>query len=268
MLYDQQKPGATNKSMKRLVKYMSRTNPMTRDKQNRSSLSSSDISYMSEDLNTSAHLRQLLHNAIREALEKKIGNKSLEEVAAGRYSADTILLLKRIRRVIGRCSMDNSPQLHAKSIAILASQTHQWPVFIRSHLDIMNDRFQRRSDASYGEARRGTHLHELELLDISSQRLLLGSVFRASNISNGHYLGNINRLGRAFTESADALEFEKQVNACMRDNALDPLNRCLFFMLYTSYCYHHPDGATRIARLKADAAAYPPYISTAISQLQ
>jgi len=271
MLYDEQEAGATNQSMKKLVTYMLLKNPRTAELRDEPSLLYSDVTYLYQDLKTSAKARKLLDDAIKEAIAKRIGDESLEELAAGRYSKDTILLLKRIRQVIGYCSRDNSPQEHARSIAILASQTHQWPVFIRSHLDIMNDRFLRNSDASYGEAMRGTHLRELELLDIPSQRLLLGSVFRVSDVPDGHYLGNISRLGRAFTESAHAADFEKQVQSCMRDNTLDPFNRCLFFMLYTNYCYQQQDETVmsgKIAALKADAANYPEYIRQAISKLE
>lgn len=271
LLCDEWKQEATNLSMKKLVTYMLLKNPRTKDLRDIPGLLYTDVDYLYQDLKTSARARQLVDDAIKEAIKKRIGDESLEDLAQGRYSADTVLLLKRMRRVFGQCSMDTRPQQHARAIGQLASQTHQWPVFIRSHLDIMNDRFERLSDASYGEAVRGTHLRELELLDIPSLRLLLGSVFRAADVSAGHYTGDIQRLGRAFTESQQAADFEKQVLACIGNNDLDPFNRCLFFMLYTNYCYYHTDEAVirnKIAALKADAAGYPEYISKAISRLK
>ncbi|SFO76324.1 hypothetical protein SAMN05428949_6538 [Chitinophaga sp. YR627] len=269
-LYDQREEGATNESLKKLVTYMMLKNPRPADLGDDPNLTLSDYNYLYNDLKTNARTRELFDGAIKEAIEKRIGNETLELLADGRYSPDTLLLLKRIRQVVGFCSMDNAPSLHTRDIAKLAAQTHQWPVFIRSHLDIMNDRFQRNSDASYGKVIRGTHFPELELLDIPVQQLLLGTVFWASDLAEGHYWGNIGRLGRAFTESAHAADFEKQVLKCMQDDSLDPINRCLFFMLYTSYCFELKDTAAsseKIAALKADAAAYPEYISRTIHKL-
>lgn len=234
-------------------------------------LDDEDVKYIREEYKKNDRIKQLLNNAIKEAVEEGNGNEVLELAATGICSLDTILLMKRSRVVFGNCSMDDSPRRHARDIAVLASQTHQWPVFIRAHLNIMNDYFGRMSDASYAEAGRKTYLRELEQLDIPAQRLLLGTIFRAKELSSSHYFGDLNRIGRAFTESKYTVAFEKQVKSMMRDKNLDPFNQCLFFMLYASYCYRQPEESTtnaKINELKSESAAYPEYIRRAINNLK
>lgn len=260
-----------NKPLKDLKKLVSVNRKKNIDARFNAHFDEGDIKYIRREFYKNHDIRQLLANAIKEAIEKRNGSGLLERLADSIYSKDTILLLKRSRIVYGSCSMDDAPRRHARDIAVLASQTHQWPVFIRAHLDIMNDYFQRSSDGSYAEAGRKTYLRELELLDIPAQQLLLGSIFRASNLPSSHYIGNLNRIGRAFTESEHAATFEKQVKSFMKDDRLDPFNKCLFFMLYTSYCYRQPkesDTNAKIGELKKESSSYPEYIRAAIARLK
>jgi hypothetical protein len=234
-------------------------------------LEEADEQYVREEFNNNPRIRQLFSNAVKEALEKGNGSTELESLAEGLCSKDTILLMKRSRIVVGSCSMDDAPRRHARDIATLAAQTHQWPVFIRAHLDIMNDHFQRMSDGSYAQPMRKTYLRELELLDIPAQKLLLGSVLQLSNVPESHYYGNIRRIGRAFTESEHAADFEKTVKAYMKDEQLDPFNKCLFFLLYASYCYQQPEVAgekSKISELKMELDAYPEYVREGIRGLE
>ena len=216
-------------------------------------------------------LHQLLDDAVKDALKNGNGGDLLESTASGIYSQDTILLMMRSRLVVGFCSQDGRPREHASNIAVLASRAHQWPVFIRAHLDIMNDYFSRNSDGNYAQAGRSTYLRELELLDIPARQLLFGSIFRADSMPAGHYYGNLGRIGRAFTESAYTADFEKQVKAFMKDKNLDPINQCLFSMLYLSYINWQQDVNVRqekLTTLKADADTYPAYIKAAIAKLE
>ncbi len=230
-------------------------------------LNENDIKYIHREYYQNDSIKLLLDRAVKEALEKGNGNGTLEKAATGIYSLDTILLMKRSRVVYGYCSQDDAPRMHARDIAVLASQAHQWPVFIRAHLDIMNDHFDRMSDGDYAEAGRKTYLRELELLDIPAQQLLLGTIFMTSNVPSSHYTGDLRRIGRAFTESAYAAGFEKQIKSMMKDKNLDPFNKCLFFLLYINYCYRLPlesDRNARINDLKATSASYPEFIRAGI----
>ncbi|PWV55643.1 hypothetical protein [Chitinophaga sp. S165] len=230
-------------------------------------LNENDIKYIQREYYQNDSIKLLLDRAVKEALEKGNGSIPLEKAARAIYSLDTVLLMKRSRVVYGSCSQDDAPRRHARDIAVLASQTHQWPVFIRAHLDIMNDYFGRMSDGSYAEQGRKTYLRELELLDIPAQQLLLGTIFMTSNLPSSHYTGDLRRIGRAFTESAYAAAFEEQIKSILKDKDLDPFNKCIFFLLYLNYCYRQPlqsDTDAKINELKAASDSYPEFIQAGI----
>lgn len=146
-------------------------------------------------------------------------------------------LLEKLRStyVIGGCSQDESPRIHAMNIALLSAETVNWEVFLRAHLDIMNDRFERMSDGSYAYARRKTYIKELEELDINVNDLILGIAFRFENSANNHYYGNIQRLGRAISESKNKELFENEILSLIEDETLDSYNRLVFYFLFVNY---------------------------------
>jgi hypothetical protein len=90
----------------------------------------------------------------------------------------------RSTRVIGRCSQDDSPREHAVNIALLSAETNNWEVFIKAHLDILNDSFDRMSDGSYAWNRRKTYIREIEDLNIDVEDLILGISLRIENPEN------------------------------------------------------------------------------------
>jgi hypothetical protein len=112
-------------------------------------------------------------------------------------------LLKKFRstRVIGGCSQDDGPRTHAVNIALLSAETYNWKVFLKAHLDIMNDRFERMSDGSYAWGKRNTYIKEVEELNIQVPDLILGISFQIENPARNHYFGSIGRIGRALAES-------------------------------------------------------------------
>lgn len=181
----------------------------------------------------------------------------LDDVADEVVPKEKLLELTRSAEVVGFCSMDESPRIHARKIAMLASQTHQWPVFIKAHLNIMNDYMDRRSDGSYAQAGRKTYLKELELLNINTTDLLLGSTLHVSNALPGHYFGDAGRYGRALSETRDPLAFETRLKKMLRDSLLDDFNKLVLFRLYVNYCYNLPSGMEKMRELEKESAAYP-----------
>ena len=120
---------------------------------------------------------------------------------------EKLLTEMRSTRVVGGCSQDSRPREHAFNIALLSAETTNWEVFLKSHLDIMNDRFDRMSDGSYAFAQRKTYIKELEELDINVSDLMIGISLRIENQATNHYYGSIGRLGRAIFESKNKKEF-------------------------------------------------------------
>ena len=147
----------------------------------------------------------------------------------------------RSTRVVGGCSQDSRPREHAINIALLSAETYKWEVFLKSHLDIMNDRFDRMSDGSYAWEERKTYIKELEELNINIPDLILGISFRIENPANNHYFGNIGRLGRALSETKNRNEIEQAMLSIVSDNNLDTYNRLLFYFLFRNYNHNIKD---------------------------
>jgi hypothetical protein len=218
---------------------------------------------LGEKMAGSAYWRRTLEEAADEAIAD--GNSSNEfEIYVERYlSKEKALELKRSRKVIGGCSMDLSPRYHAMEICQLAAETTQWDIFLRSHLDIMNDRFDRMSDGSYAWEGRKTYLKELEELDIPAIDLLLGTSLRVSNTSENHYWGYIGRTGRALSDAADKPALEQQLATMIQDEKLDPYNRLLMAYVFSNYAANLEDESLVRAskqRLASSVASWPVYL--------
>lgn len=185
--------------------------------------------------------KNMMDEAVAEALETKISNDEFEDYVERFYSGKTALDLKRNRIVVGSCSQDDSPRIHAMNIAKLSAKTINWEIFLRAHLNIMNDRFERVSDGSYAQAGRKTYIRELEELDIDVINLLLGISLRIDNPSTNHYYGSISRLGRALSETKHAQELEKKMLDMIADNQLDDYNRIIIYYLFRNYNHYLKD---------------------------
>jgi hypothetical protein len=197
-------------------------------------------------------------------------NYLLHNVANALGQKERILLIKRCQIIIGRCSQDDSPRRHALEIAELAGETQSWDIFLRAHLDIMNDRFERMSDGSYAWEQRQTYIKELEELNLNVVDLLIGMSLRSPSVANNHYNGTVWRLGKALAETKFKNKFEEQVCSMMKDNKLDGFNRGLLFLLYNSYLRHLSinEHNTRVTSLKASLHVYPQDIQQAITSLK
>jgi len=205
----------------------------------------------------------LLNAALNEAKITYASNDTFEEYVARYVSAPEALELKRNRRVIGGCSMDNSPRIHAQNIAILSAETTKWEIFLRSHLDIMNDRFDRVSDGSWAYKDRQTYIRELEVLDINVPDLILGISLRVENPVENHYFGSIRRIGRALSETSANDLVETRMLDMIADYELDDFNRVLMYFLFDNYNYNLKDEIRKTAnleKLKKALSKMPDYV--------
>jgi len=160
-------------------------------------------------------------------------------------------LLDELRRtrVIGMCSQDSNPRKHAVNIAMVSAKTQNWAVFLRAHLDVMNDRFERISDGSYAQHQRKTYIKELEELNINVLDLIIGISLRVESPSKNHYYGSIHRIGRALAETKNKIEVESQLFTIIEDKRLDLYNRILGLYMVDNYIYNQTDEAEKV-RLK------------------
>lgn len=149
-----------------------------------------------------------------------------------------ILEQMRAKQAIGFCSQDDSPRVQGVNMALLSAETGRWDVFLKSHLDIMNDRFERMSDGSYAWKSRQTYIKELEDLNINVYDLIMGITFRLDNPVQNHYYGSVGRIGRAISESRDREKFMSQMLSMIEDDKLDDYNRVISYFLFLN-CNHH-----------------------------
>jgi hypothetical protein len=226
------------------------------------------ISMVESLKNNDEKFSKLLIEAVKEAIIKGSIDDKFEEYVGLFYSKKTALELKRNRIVVGGCSKDNSPRIHALNIAKLSAETTNWEIFLRSHLDIMNDRFERASDGSYAWGQRKTYIKELEVLDINVLDLILGISLRIENPSKNHYYGNIGRLGRALSETNKSSEIEAKMLQMVSDNQLDDYNRILIYYLFLNYNYNLDDKqkqAVNKEKLMKAVKTLPKYLATKIT---
>ena len=212
---------------------------------------------------------RLLNDALAEAKMGGGSHDEFEQYISHYISPKTALDLKRSRKVIGQCSQDDSPRMHALSIAKLSAEAISWEVFLRAHLDIMNDRFERVTDGSYAWAARQTYIKELEVLDINVLDLLLGINLRISNPSQNHYFGSVGRTGRALAESKDPDVLEARLLRMIKDDQLDPYNRVLMYWLFNSYNHHLQDNARKARNaeeLKNALKTLPAYLTASTNE--
>lgn len=217
--------------------------------------------------NNDAAFMPKLMEAYAETKESKASDDQFEEYVGLYVSKEAELEMKRNRRVIGGCSMDDSPRRHALNIALLSAETTKWEIFLQSHLNIMNDRFDRVSDGSWAQEGRSTYIREIEDLDINVLDLLFGISFRIKNPSENHYYGSINRLGRALSESRNQTEFEDTALGMIKDNELDDYNRILIYFLFDNYNYNLKDEFQKKSnkeKLKNAVASMPDYVASQI----
>ncbi|HAA16366.1 MAG TPA: hypothetical protein DCE41_33545 [Cytophagales bacterium] len=182
-----------------------------------------------------------------------------------------LALLEDMRntRVVGSCSQDSSPRYHAFNMALLSAETAQWDVFLKAHLDIMNDRFERVTDGSYAWGQRNTYIGELEQLNIQVLDLLIGISFRLENPAQNHYFGSIGRLGRALAETQDRADIEAAMLSIVSDPELDDYNRMLFYFLFLNYNYHldgEQDQQENQQRLDEAVATLPAYLQEGLAK--
>lgn len=167
---------------------------------------------------------------------------------------ETLLQELRSTHVYGYCSMDDSPRIHARNIALVAAEVGNWEVFLQAHLDIMMDKMERASDGNYAWDARLTYIKELEHMNIHLPSLLLGSALMAKDLSKNHYLARIHRLGRAIAESKDLDVFLARIEEGINDPQMDLANKVRLMVVYLNTA-HTLDNELSVA-MKDKAKAF------------
>ncbi len=225
--------------------------------------------YITEVLSKTERFKKFLHAAYQSVVAEKApidGEIDEFESYVERFiSADAALRLKRGRSVMGGCSMDKRPITHAANIARLAGETCCMDIFLRAHLNILYDRFERISDGSYAEAGRQTYVRELELTGVNLQYLIPGTLLSSASLAQGHYSGVLDRAGRAISELEDRTKLYRAIESLITDEKLDYYNRIKMVFLARNYNQHlllfeRGEALNNLRKLQNMMKVFPEYI--------
>lgn len=195
--------------------------------------------YVQPDTRDSAgQAKKLIAEAVKEALQLKCATSILFENATEKYySKEAALTLKRYRHVYNRCGRDQVYWPHVFDITQLAAETANWPVFIRSHLDLIDYPYPS-MDRYYGKVRGYPLIKELELVGINMYDLLLAiSLNIGKQPAPGHYKANLDFICRAFANLKDRDRLEQALLSMIADNELDDFNRIRIHYLFLNYLH-------------------------------
>lgn len=186
---------------------------------------------------------RLFNEALQEAFHHQTG-WVLADYAERYLTAPKLLEFKRSYRVPRICNFDSGPRDHARAICMLAVECHQWDVFLRAHMDILNDHVSRNIGEIQGRASRVTYIQEIEELSINRINLLVGTMLNAKNLSRNHYQASSWRIGETMSDSKNKNEFEDLMVKMICDERLDIYNRMEITLAFLAYNDHGRDETT------------------------
>ena len=198
--------------------------------------------YVPEDTRDSAgQAKKVIAEAVKEALRLRCPTSILFENATEKYySKEAALTLKRYRHVFNRCGRDQVYWPHIFDITQLAAETANWPVFVRSHLELMDYPYPSLA-RYYGKVRGYPLTNELELVGINMYDLLLAISLNIGKPASGHYKANLDFICRAISKSKDRDRLEQALLSMIADNELDDFNRIRIHYLFLNYLRYNKD---------------------------
>ncbi|RYY98026.1 MAG: hypothetical protein EOO11_09240 [Chitinophagaceae bacterium] len=175
---------------------------------------------------------RLLHAGMAEALGDGFPSAEFQAYAEVLVSPVAALELKRRCVLKGSCSRSQGPRAHVYAIAQLAGRASRLPVFLRAHLELLNDHFFRESDNSIAFEERGTYEGELDRQGIRSIDLLLGTLLRTEDPGAHRVQGNGYRIGEVLAYMPGEPFWTGRLAEMWGDPELDEYNRVLAGRVY------------------------------------
>lgn len=193
---------------------------------------------------TDKQFKKLLIEALSYAEVNKVSNGDLEDFTSQLISKNRALELMRQNQQVGTCSFDNGPNIQQKRIASVAAKTHNWEVFIKSFLNVMNDNVSRIANSNIASDARETYINELAKLDLDIDKILLGSNLRVNDTVKKHYFSDGSKIAKAYAnlDSKNQQYFEKTILNIISDKSIDPFNKLHFYNTYRYYQYFIADS--------------------------
>ncbi|TXD48015.1 hypothetical protein [Polaribacter sp. IC073] len=211
------------------------------------------------------HFKKLLLETLTYAEENKVSNGDLEDFTAQLISKKRALNLMRQNQQVGSCSFDNGPIIQQKRIASISSQTQNWGVFIKSFLNVMNDNVSRNANSNIASNARKTYINELAKLNLSLNKILLGSNLRVQNTNQKHYFSNGSKIAKAYAnlESKYQKYFENIILEIISNKSMDAFNKLHFYNTYKNYQYFLKDSL-KIKNVENNIIKLIPFLPTEI----
>lgn len=205
--------------------------------------------------------KKILNKALKYAEKNKISNGDLEDFTAYLISKEKALNLMRQNQQVGSCSFDNNPITQQKRIANLAAQTQNWGVFIKSFLNVMNDKVSRVANSNIASEARETYINELLKLDLDLNKILMGSNLRIEDKINNHYFSDGRKIAKVYASlDADHQQyFENTIQEILSNKAMDAFNKLHFYNTYNYYQYFLNDSL-EIKRVEKNIANLIPFL--------
>ncbi|WP_405226706.1 hypothetical protein [Dokdonia sp. Asnod1-B02] len=190
------------------------------------------------------NFKSILSQALDYAEKNKVSNGDLEDFTAQLISEKRALELMRQNRQVGTCSFDNGPIIQQQRIANLSAKTQNWEIFIKSFLNVMNDKVSRNVNSNIASNSRKTYIEELAKLDIDINKILLGSNIKIEDSIGVHYFSDGTKIAKAYANlnSNKQSYFENMASAIIKDEGVDAFNKLHFYNTLKSYQYFIKDS--------------------------
>lgn len=124
------------------------------------------------------------------------------------------------------------------NIATVSADVNNWPVFIRAHLNIINDNFYRHHSPTDYSDQGYIYIRTLEELEVNVVSLLLATVLIVDgkkswpSLGEDSYRGVLPKIAHAIYVSAYKEQFKSIILEMISDDKLDMLNRLTMIELF------------------------------------
>ncbi len=175
-----------------------------------------------------------LKNAYYSILEKgyhQFVHPTLEQLAFQFEDEEGLLAFHRNQAIRGSCSMDDRPIKQLEKIAHNAALLMDWDLFIKTHLDLINNRYLASAYSSYGVANRKNPANSLEII-FDPMDLFLGTILQYHQKSEKQYQSNRFQIAKSILALQEKEVLIEKLIEMSRHSGLDVYNRlCILDML-------------------------------------
>lgn len=138
-------------------------------------------------------------------------------------------LLYKLRNsyVVSECGYDRSSMEHLLNINKVSAELNKWDVYIRSSMNIINNRSLYSKDNVF--------VKNMELFNLDILSLFIGVNFRFMNPNLNHFEADYSTIGREISVLKNKQAFRDKMIEIIEDKNLDLNNRIIIYFLFKTY---------------------------------